>query len=213
MKILQKGAEANILLEKNKVIKDRIKKSYRIQQLDNKLKTSRTKREFKIIKKISGIIPAPNIISTNNKDKIEMEYIKGEKLSKNLDSLPNSIDICKQIGKQIAKLHDSGIIHGDLTTSNMIYVSHNDKKNKISNNTSSPILYFIDFGLAFHSDKTEDKAVDLHLIKQALEAKHFLNYEKFFTSVLEGYKTSPQHEKVLERLKKVESRGRYKKLG
>ena len=51
-------------------------------------------------------------------------------------------------------------------------------------------VYFIDFGLGFESKKIEDKAVDLHLIKQALEAKHFNNYEKFFQAVLKGYKLS-----------------------
>ena len=38
-------------------------------------------------------------------------------------------------------------------------------------------VYFIDFGLGFFSNKTEDKAVDLHLLKQALESKHYQIFE------------------------------------
>jgi len=197
MKTIAQGAEANILLEKNKITKLRIKKSYRLPILDEKIRKSRTKKEAKLLQKAFKLIPIPNVISTNNKDQIEMEFIKGDKLSKNLDSLPNSTSVCIQIGKNIAKLHDNSIIHGDLTTSNMLLL-----KNK---------LYFIDFGLGFISDRIEDKAVDLHLIKQALEAKHFLNYEKFFKAILKGYKISENFKKVLDQLKKVESRGRYKK--
>jgi Kae1-associated kinase Bud32 len=72
-------------------------------------------------------------------------------------------------------------------------------------------LYFIDFGLSFNSKRTEDKATDLHLIKQALEAKHFKNFKAFFSQILKGYKKSNQASEVLKRLEKVESRGRYKK--
>jgi len=207
MKLLSKGAEASILLSKDVVIKDRIPKSYRIQILDNKLRKSRTKKEAKLLEKAGKLIPIPKLIKTDNKEKIEMEYIKGQKLSEHLDSLKNAISICKTIGKQIAKLHDAGIIHGDLTTSNMIL----SKKKKAGVIEPAEVLYFIDFGLGFHSDRIEDKAVDLHLIKQALEAKHFEKHEKFFNAITEGYEASEKVEEVLNRLKKVESRGRYKK--
>ena len=77
----------------------------------------------------------------------------------------------------------------------------NEKNNKV---------YFIDFGLGFGSHKIEDKAVDLHLLKQALEAKHFNNWKKLFDEVLKGYKISKDYKKVFERFKRVEKRGRYK---
>src|SRR3989344_6494536 len=156
------------------------------------------KKKTKILLKASKLIPVPTLIKTDEKEKIEMQFILGKKLSESLDKLKNSLKICKKIGENIAKLHDSGIIHGDLTTSNMIY---NQKENKV---------YFLDFGLGYESSKIEDKAVDLHLIKQALEAKHFKNYEKFFKTILKGYEISKNHKEVLKRLEKVESRGRYK---
>jgi len=101
----------------------------------------------------------------------------------------------KTIGEQVAILHNLNIIHSDLTTSNMVL--------------SNKKIYFIDFGLSFHSTRIEDKAVDLHLLKQALEAKHFSCWKKLFRSFLKGYNPK-EKSKILTQLKKVESRGRYK---
>ncbi|MEM4271816.1 MAG: RIO1 family regulatory kinase/ATPase [Candidatus Pacearchaeota archaeon] len=223
-KIIGTGAEAILIQKDGKLIKRRIKKSYRIQILDEKLRKSRTKKESKLLEKASKLIPVPKIIKLDEKNKeIDMKFVEGLKLSENLDSLQNAEEICKIIGQNIAKIHDADIIHGDLTTSNMIYVKDKNAKTEtsssstpttyqkqISDNTSQGKVYFIDFGLGFESKKIEDKAVDLHLLKQALEAKHFNNYEKFFSAVLEGYKLSKHHEATLHRLKKVEARGRYK---
>ncbi|MCX6749275.1 MAG: hypothetical protein NTW17_00835 [Candidatus Pacearchaeota archaeon] len=71
-------------------------------------------------------------------------------------------------------------------------------------------IFFIDFGLGFISPKIEDKAVDLHLLKQALEAKHFTHWYELFNEVLKGYSFSKNSKQVLKQLKKVEARGRYK---
>ena len=72
-------------------------------------------------------------------------------------------------------------------------------------------IYFIDFGLSFFSNKIEDKAVDLHLLRQALESKHYKIWEKAFESVLFGYKSKAQDAKeILARFEKVEERGRNK---
>lgn len=199
-KIIQQGAEAVIFLKDDLIIKDRIKKSYRIKELDDKIRKSRTKREAKLLEKASKIINAPNPLPLKEFNKIEMPFIKGKKLSENLDSfsVQKQKEICIQIGREIAKLHDVDIIHGDLTTSNIIL---NEKENKI---------YFIDFGIGYTSNKIEDKAVDLHLLKQALEARHFKNWKILFEEIEKGYKESKDSKKVLERLKAVEKRGRYK---
>jgi Kae1-associated kinase Bud32 len=195
MKIIQQGAEAIISLKDNQIIKNRVFKSYRIQELNNKLITRRTKSEAKIIEKLKNIIPVPKIISINKENnQIVMEYINGKKLSETLESLDYK-KICKQIAETITKMHDFGVIHGDLTTSNMIF---KDEK-----------VYFIDFGLGFHSNKIEDKAVDLHLIQQALNAKHFSISEICFNTILNNYKPK-EYKKIIQRIKVIESRGRYK---
>lgn len=195
--IIAQGAEAIIYKMDNKIVKDRISKSYRLNSLDKSIRTRRTKKELKLLEKASKIINVP--LPENNKEnnKIIMPFIKGKKLSEHLDSLKNSKEICEKIGESIRKLHENNIIHGDLTTSNIIL----DDEGKV---------WFIDFGLGYISHKIEDKAVDLHLIKQALEAKHYKNHESFWKEIKKGYKIYPESKKVLERLKAVESRGRYK---
>lgn len=199
LKIIQQGAEAVILLDKNKIIKKRNKKSYRISEIDDKIRRQRTRSEAKLLTKAFKLISIPEIIKVDQETKeIIMDFINGKKLSDYLDKflLKKQKEVCKLIGESTAKLHDADIIHGDLTTSNMIL-----KDDKI---------YFIDFGLGFISHKFEDKAVDLHLLKQALEAKHFKNWEILFREVLKGYSISKSHKTILERLNKVEKRGRYK---
>lgn len=198
-KIIAQGAEAKIILDKNKVIKNRVKKSYRISRLDEKIRKLRTRSETKLLEKASKLINIPKVNSSDEKTKkIIMEFIDGKKLSEHLDKFPlkKQKQICRQIGQDIAKLHDTDIIHGDLTTSNMIL---QNKK-----------VYFIDFGLGFISRKYEDKAVDLHLLKQAIEAKHYKHWEGLFNELIDSYKKSKYSKLVLERLKKVEKRGRYK---
>ena len=201
-KIIAQGAEAIIYLdkEKNKIVKDRISKSYRIKELDNKIRRLRTRAESKILTKAGKTINTPEVLKTDS-DKITMQYINGLRLSENLNNLEKKeqIKICEKIGTSVSKLHEKNIIHGDLTTSNMIL-----KDNKI---------YLIDFGLGYQNGKYEDKAVDLHLLKQALEAKHFKFHEELFKSVEQGYLKIDKIEssKALERLTAVEKRGRYKK--
>ena len=196
-KIISQGAEATIQLQNSKILKIRTKKSYRIPQLDSKLRKLRTRQEAKILEKLSQLIPVPKIFNINEETStLTLEYIKGKRLSQHLDKLTNKLSICKKIGASLAKIHDLGIIHGDPTTSNMIY-----SKNQV---------YLIDFGLGFHSQKIEDKAVDLHLIKQALEAKHPKYHISCFKAILTGYKSSSNSSLVLKQLEKVERRGRYK---
>jgi TP53 regulating kinase-like protein len=198
-RLIQQGAEAKIFLDKNQITKDRIKKSYRLAELDNKIRKQRTKKEIKLLTKASKIIPTP-IPEEDHQYQIKMPFIDGKKLSEHLNKFPlaKQKQVCKQIGESVAKLHKENIIHGDLTTSNMIL---KDKK-----------IYFIDFGLGYQNGKYEDKAVDLHLLKQALEAKHFANWEKLWKEIEKSYTKLEKTEskKVLERLKAVEKRGRYK---
>ena len=199
--IIGTGAEAILIHQDGKLLKRRIKKSYRIEVLDEKLRKSRTKKEAKLLEKASRIINAPKPFFTPDFYQIKMPFIQGKKLSENLDSfsLEKQKEICMEIGEEIAKLHKEDIIHGDLTTSNMILVENREAK-----------TYFVDFGLGYISKKIEDKAVDLHLLKQALEARHFKNWKILFEEIVKGYGNYEESNRVLERLKAVEKRGRYK---
>ena len=197
MRKIGDGAEAVVYLNKGIVIKDRIKKGYRLNEIDEKLRKFRTRRETKILEKLHAIdFPIPKLILSDDKKMlIKMEFLKGKKLRDVLNK-NNCAKLCKQLGRKIAILHDNSIIHGDLTTSNMMLNKE---------------IYFIDFGLSFFSEKVEDKAVDLHLLRQALESKHYKIFKNAFKSVLSGYKIkNPDYNLVIKRLEKVESRGRYK---
>ena len=196
MKKIAQGAEAKLYLTDSKIIKDRFEKDYRIKEIDKKLRKSRTKSEAKIFGKLADInFPSPKLINTDKKQKITMEYIKGPKVRDILEEKDYK-KLSTEIGKKIAILHNNNIIHGDLTTSNMIL---------------SKEIYFIDFGLSYFSHKIEDRAVDLHLLKQALESKHYKIWEKCFKAAIKAYKKeSKQAKEVLKRLETVEKRGRYK---
>lgn len=198
MKLITEGAEASIYLDKGRIVKKRRKKGYRIKELDSRLRLFRTKREAKIFGKLKGLdIAVPMLISSDEKKTtLEMEFIEGKRLRDALSS-NNCEKFCGEVGEKIGIMHSNNIIHGDLTTSNMI--------------KSNSTIYFVDFGLGFFSDKAEDKAVDLHLLKQALNSSHSSLAEKSFTAVIKGYKkTNSSSREILKRLEKVEGRGRYK---
>ena len=196
MKLIAQGAESKIFLERNRIIKDRFRKTYRIKEIDDRLRKARTKREAKILDKLQKInFPVPGLIKNNEKDTLEIQYIKG-KLLKNILNKQNCIKLSKEIGEKVAILHNNNIIHHDLTTSNMIFNKQ---------------IYFIDFGLSFFSTKIEDRAVDLHLLKEALESKHSKIWEKCYKAALDAYgKKAKNGRQVIKRLEVVEKRGRYK---
>ena len=238
MKILKQGAEAILYLTKaNTILKKRIPKSYRIKELDDERRKSTIRRELKLLEKASQLENVPKIISSSEENfEIEIEKIDSPLVKDIIDTVEDKqrILISRKIGEGVKKLHNLNIIHGDLTTSNMIYVSDNKEHRKSVNNkkfshVGSSIksisreqvggegkndgfkIYLIDFGLGFHSHKIEDKAVDLHLLRQALESKHYKHYENSYKGVLEGYKICNNYSDIIKRLEAVEKRGRYKR--
>ena len=195
-KLIAQGAEAKLFLEDGRILKNRFPKSYRIKEIDEKLRGFRTRREAKILQKLQAInFPSPKVISNDERENLIIEKIDG-KLIKDVLEKSDYKKLCSEIGRKVAVLHNNLIIHGDLTTSNMIL------NNKI---------YFIDFGLSFFSEKAEDRAVDLHLFKEGLESKHYKIWEDCFKCTLESYKKEAKKSaETLKRLEVVEKRGRYR---
>ena len=190
--LIAKGAESNIIkssyMGQNAVIKARIPKSYRIPEIDSKIRKSRCKLEAKLLSdaKRAGV-RTPILYDVDLAQKsILMEAIDGVMLKDVIDE-----DLSFKVGEEISKLHSADIIHGDITSSN-IMLQGND-------------LVFIDFGLGRYSDLIEDKAVDLLVLKKSLQS---IDYEKavsYFGNVLDGYCDS----KIIEKINEIEHRGRY----
>jgi Kae1-associated kinase Bud32 len=198
MQELSRGAEAILYINGDKVIKKRVSKGYRIKELDLEIRKLRTRSEGKILERVN--IDKPKVYSVNEREmEIEMDFVSGRVLRDVLNDLSEKErgKVCELIGENVGKMHEQDIIHGDLTTSNFIY--------------DGIKVYIIDFGLSFFSKKEEDKAVDLKLLKQALDAKHYSCSEECFDDIIKSYKKgNKSHEIVLKRLRKVEGRGRYK---
>ncbi len=201
IKIAQ-GAEAVLYKDRGTIIKERLSKAYRLPHLDESLRKFRTRREAKVLQKLEELnFPAPHVRDFSDKRmSLVMDFIPGEKLREVLAEEDDYESLAKEIGNKVGLLHGKDIIHGDLTTSNMI--KHEETGE----------LFLIDFGLSSFSDKNEDKAVDLHLLDRALESKHYQQYPDIFAKVLEGYRESnPGAAEVLKRFEQVQKRGRNKK--
>ncbi len=199
MRIIKRGAEAVIYDVGDAVLKYRVKKGYRIREIDESQRRRRTKREARIMTEARRIgVLVPRIIEVKEFE-ILMEKIEGKRLRDVAEELDEKTlrEVCTKIGESIAKLHAHNLIHGDLTTSNFIL---RDKE-----------VYFIDFGLAFRSKREEDKAYDLYVLKQALKATHFSKFELMWRAILDGYRRIYSEAKsILKRLEEIEKRGRYK---
>ncbi|MBC5792423.1 MAG: Kae1-associated serine/threonine protein kinase [Nanohaloarchaea archaeon] len=187
----RKGAEATVKIGE-KVSKKREKKKYRHPELDDRIRKDRTETEARLIEEARNHnVSVPEVEKTGNFE-LDMEKVDGvilkEKASEN--------KLFKDLGKNVGLLHSTGIIHGDLTTSNVI----------VKDNSTT----IIDFGLSFRSERTEDKAVDIHLLKQVLNSSHPEVAEEAWQSFLKGYSSYEDSEEVQNWLKKVEKRGRYK---
>ncbi|MBW6461730.1 MAG: Kae1-associated serine/threonine protein kinase [DPANN group archaeon] len=195
MKLLNIGAEAKISVDDGIVTKDRIPKGYREGALDIKIRKARTKKEAKLLEraKVAGVM-VPNILGMRDFS-IQMDFVDGMRVKDIVDD-SNMKKICADIGLSIAKLHNASIIHGDLTTSNMIL--------------SSDKVYFIDFGLGQVSSKVEDKATDLHLLEEAIESTHYELAEDALKLIFKSYlKNCNDGKNVMARLSEIRLRGRY----
>lgn len=203
--LLYQGAEAKLILSSylgRKVIKKfRINKNYRIKEIDELLISSRTKEEAKLIYQArkQGVY-VPFIYDVDiQKGIITMQYISGKRIKDFFDDISDDErkTLCVKIGQSIARLHNTDIIHGDITTSNMMYMDNN--------------VYFIDFGLGEMNTELEAKGVDLHVLMETMESTHSI-HASFFRFVLEGYASlyKGDIDQVKRKIDDIIMRGRYR---
>ncbi|MHA1827686.1 MAG: KEOPS complex kinase/ATPase Bud32 [Candidatus Heimdallarchaeaceae archaeon] len=201
------GAEAILVEDKwfefEVIRKIRIPKEYRIKQLDENLRRMRTISEARLLTAAKKIgVPTPYIFEVDlTKTTIVMEKVGGKILKDIINGKEKKIEkllIIEKLGKLVGLLHNNDIIHGDLTTSNVILKDDE--------------LVMIDFGLGKISKAVEDKAVDVLLIKKCFASSHAKLYRELFVKFQEGYlETMKSASTVLRRAMKVEARGRHLK--
>jgi TP53 regulating kinase-like protein len=202
-KLIKIGAEANIYLDDwngiKVVRKTRRPKPYWREELDNKIRRIRTIKEAQFlthVKRLGVLTPIVYFVDPFLGE-IIMEYVDGMRVKDLLNTnLETGFIMLYEAGKDLAKMHKHNIIHGDPTTSN--FIMRNGK------------LYFIDFGLSFYSTRLEDKAVDLHLLKQVMKSAHSEIFNKGFKVIIDGYQQIYGSAKpILDNIKEIERRGRY----
>ena len=197
------GAEATVrrtaYLGRDAVVKTRVRKGYRHPELDSHLRSARTRTEVRVIREARAAgVRSPVIYDVDlSEGSITMEYIRGESVKSVLEEHPERADeICASIGSMIARLHNAGISHGDLTTSNMIL----DERGE---------LCVIDFSLGDTRVDLEAMGVDIHLMERAFTSAHS-DIGGAFAKAIEAYrKDMPDADRVLERVDDIKSRARY----
>lgn len=199
-RLVKKGAEADIYLVEwaggQAVSKVRTPKPYRHRELDQAIRKQRTVHEARFMSaaKSAGVMsPFVHFVDPVNAE-IIMEFVQGDNVR---DAL--TADLCHEMGRYAAMLHASNIIHGDLTTSNFIA----NKK-----------LVLLDFGLSYYSERTEDMATDIRLIKEVFTSAH-IAVKKAFPRFVEGYASiagKKQTDRILDNVKEIEQRGRYARV-
>ncbi|MDD1764668.1 MAG: Kae1-associated serine/threonine protein kinase [Candidatus Methanomethyliaceae archaeon] len=205
MTLIKKGAEAELYKGTwqgfDVIYKRRIKKPYRNSDLDSYIRTSRTSLEAKLLSESRRLhVPTPVVylIDIQNTE-IIMSYIPGVPLKKMIIGMDE--DSIKRffttIGDRVGRLHRGGIVHGDLTTSNMIVKDGN--------------VFFIDFGLGEHTLDLEARGVDIHLMRRTLESSHHEVSKIAYNSFITGYSKAMggKTKEVLRRVSEIRRRGRY----
>ncbi len=204
--IIAKGAEADILLDpdwngRKALLKRRGVKKYRHPQIDADIRRYRTLHEADIIHRAKEAgVPTPLIYQLDPAGAtIVMEFIEGTKVRDAVPklSLPENLTLFRLIGEESGRLHKASLIHGDLTTSNMI--KNGDR------------VVFIDFGLGEISKEVEKRGVDFNLMVRMLASTHYTIMESLLEAFKEGYRASmgPEAEEVFQRADEIRRRGRY----
>ncbi|XP_017071353.1 EKC/KEOPS complex subunit TP53RK [Drosophila eugracilis] len=219
VEILKQGAEGRLYLGDFKgqacLIKERFVKKYRHPELDTQITRQRMKAEAKASARcLAAGILAPKILNSDlNTHKLYMEYFDKAKTAKQFiletvatqgeDNAKTSLlELCTKIGHIIGRMHSNNIIHGDLTTSNIL----------INPNGCHYDVILIDFGLSHYNQATEDKGVDLYVLERALLSTHS-EQPYLFEKILSEYRTNDndQHA-VLSKFEEVRARGRKRTM-
>lgn len=219
IELICQGAEARLFrclyFGRRAIIKERFVKTYRHPDLDQSITQQRLKGEVRLLTRAKQLgIPTPSIYHIDwTRHAIVMEDLYDARTVKSvIDQLIQENDTNKlqrladQIGSTIARLHQAQVVHGDLTTSNML-ISADDQ------------LYLIDFGLSAHvpnkAHMLEALGVDLYVLERAIICTH-QKAKHFFSNILTAYQSSISDEKqrtsIINKYEEVRARGRKRSM-
>jgi len=223
--LLRQGAEAKLYLGEylgqRAIVKERFAKKYRLPELDVRLTRERLRAEARSLVKCKTLGIKTPILYHVDQSCIVMEYLEFPTakdyiktiLEDGKTKIPNAeqkkilTDLAMKIGAMVGKLHKNNLIHGDMTTSNMLV----DTKT----NEDQSQIYVIDFGLGDFSGTPEDKGVDLYVLERALISAH-PNTEFMFEAILQSYAESMENTKmsqaVLKKYEEIRMRGRKRDM-
>jgi TP53 regulating kinase and related kinases len=208
-RLLYRGAEADVVKGKweglDAVFKMRKPLRYRLPVLDNAIRFQRTMREAEMLHaaKRAGV-SAPHLYYLDPRGAtLVMEYVEGPRVRDVVSRLSSGEieEVFETLGRSVAKLHAAKIVHGDLTTANLV--------------KQDGRLVFLDFGLSLHTDRVEDHAVDLRLIKETIQGAHSAIADHALKSLFAGYRAGvgdARSKATLKQLRSIERRGRYARV-
>jgi N6-L-threonylcarbamoyladenine synthase/protein kinase Bud32 len=192
---LDNGAEAVVYLEerpegKKILIKERVPKAYRHKEIDERIRTERNRTEARLMSEARRSGVSTPIIYDVEDFKLKMQYIDGIPIKYLITP-----ELSEKVGELVGKLHSAGIVHGDLTTSNLLLAGEK--------------LYLLDFGLAYFDKGIEARGVDVHVLFQTFESTH-RDHEALIEAFKKGYQsTFIDSEDVLKRVEEIKKRARY----
>lgn len=196
--MISQGAEARVygvtLFGAAAVAKHRFAKTYRSPSLDKRLRKDRTLAEVRCLGRCRQLGISTPALFMVDRYVIYMERVRGVTAKTYIDDHPEQRhDVMTKIGNVVGRLHDNGITHGDLTTSNFLCRPNLD-------------VVVIDFGLSGTRASNEDKAVDLYVLERALLSTHGPGLLDSALSEYQRISTNPSP--VFHRLDAVRARGR-----
>ncbi|WP_123620260.1 bifunctional N(6)-L-threonylcarbamoyladenine synthase/serine/threonine protein kinase [Halorubrum sp. CSM-61] len=192
------GGDATDGAADRRVIKRRVPKEYRHPELDRTLRRDRTVAEARLTSEARRAgVPAPLVYDVDVPNAtLALQYVGDRDLAAALDG---GTERAASVGRHLARLHDAGIVHGDPTTRNARVETRDE---------GDPRTTLIDFGLAYHTGHVEDHAMDLHVFEGSVRATA-ADPDPLIEAFEAGYAAVGDDE-VLERLRDVEGRGRYR---
>ncbi|OXB61017.1 hypothetical protein ASZ78_015014 [Callipepla squamata] len=216
LQLVRQGAEARVyrgrFLGRAAVAKLRFPKRYRHPALEERLSRRRTAQEARALLRCRRAgIPAPVVYFVDSVSNcIYLEDIVGAvavqdhiyAVQRSGGDASGLLGLAEKMGQLLARMHDEDLIHGDLTTSNVLLRPPAEQLD----------LVLIDFGLSFTSGLPEDKGVDLYVLEKAFLSTH-PDTESVFEALLKSYAAaSKKSGPVMKRLDEVRLRGRKRSM-